>query len=240
MNDLKVITINGQLVTDSRDVAEMIERRHDHLIRDIKGYASILGASPNLGSENFFIESSYTNSRNQEQPCYLLTKKGCDMVANKMTGEKGVLFTAAYVTKFDEMEKQVTPPSSTTVLLQTALEHETKLVVFDERIGQLEDNMRMTGAQESEIGRKGRGKVVGCLGGYESKAYQEISKKTFSQFWNGFKRHFEIPRYGELPKKRFDEALSYIQEWSPDTTTRIEINNLNKQQQIKFQEGEAL
>jgi phage regulator Rha-like protein len=27
------------------------------------------------------------------------------MVANKMTGEKGVLFTAAYVIKFEEMEK---------------------------------------------------------------------------------------------------------------------------------------
>ena len=31
----------------------------------------------------------------------------CDMVANKMTGEKGVLFTAAYVTKFEEMEKEI-------------------------------------------------------------------------------------------------------------------------------------
>lgn len=29
------------------------------------------------------------------------------MVANKMTGEKGVLFTAKYVTKFEEMEKEL-------------------------------------------------------------------------------------------------------------------------------------
>lgn len=239
MNDLKVITINGQLVTDSRDVAEMVERRHADLIRAIDGYCEIL-ENAKLRSQEFFIASDYkVEGNNKNYDCYLLTKKGCDMVANKMTGEKGVLFTAAYVTKFDEMEKQVTPPTSTTVLLQTALEHETKLVVFDERIGQLEDNMRMSGAQESEIGRKGRGKVVGCLGGYESKAYLEISKKTFSQFWNGFKRHFEIPRYGELPKKRFDEALSYIQEWSPDTSTRLEINTLNNQQHINLEKSGA-
>lgn len=31
------------------------------------------------------------------------------MVANKMTGEKGVLFTAAYVTKFEEMENKLKP-----------------------------------------------------------------------------------------------------------------------------------
>ena len=29
------------------------------------------------------------------------------MVANKLTGEKGVLFTAEYVTRFEEMEKQL-------------------------------------------------------------------------------------------------------------------------------------
>lgn len=37
----------------------------------------------------------------------MLTKKGCEMVANKMTGEKGVLFTAAYVTAFNKMEEHL-------------------------------------------------------------------------------------------------------------------------------------
>ena len=32
------------------------------------------------------------------------------MVANKMTGDKGILFTATYVTKFDDMEKRLTDP----------------------------------------------------------------------------------------------------------------------------------
>ncbi len=29
------------------------------------------------------------------------------MVANKMTGEKGIIFTAIYVTKFEEMEREL-------------------------------------------------------------------------------------------------------------------------------------
>ncbi|HGM1295187.1 TPA: phage antirepressor KilAC domain-containing protein, partial [Clostridioides difficile] len=53
------------------------------------------------------IESTYINTQNKIQPCYLLTKKGCDMVANKMTGEKGIIFTAIYVTKFEEMEREL-------------------------------------------------------------------------------------------------------------------------------------
>lgn len=107
---LNVISFKGQLVTESRDVAEMVGKRHDHLIRDIKGYIEILEDAPNLGSANFFIPYSYRNSQNKEMPCYLLTRKGCDMVANKMTGEKGVLFTAMYVTRFEEMEEQLSKP----------------------------------------------------------------------------------------------------------------------------------
>jgi len=50
----------------------------------------LIDQNPDLDSASFFIESSYLNENNQTYPCYLLTKKGCDMVANKMTGEKGV------------------------------------------------------------------------------------------------------------------------------------------------------
>lgn len=57
---------------------------------------------------DFFIPSTYTDSKGEQRPCYLLTKKGCDMVANKLTGEKGVLFTAAYVTAFEKMRRELT------------------------------------------------------------------------------------------------------------------------------------
>lgn len=93
----------------------MTGKQHKHLLRDIQGYIDVLssGGQPNFGPSEFFIESSYINSQNKEMPCYLLTKKGCDMVANKMTGEKGVLFTAAYVTAFEQMRKHIELPPAT-------------------------------------------------------------------------------------------------------------------------------
>lgn len=92
---------------NSREVAEMTGKKHNNLMRDIKGYVKVLEDNSKLSSPNFFIESTYVNSQNKVQPCYELTRKGCDMVANKMTGEKGILFTAAYVTRFEEMEKEI-------------------------------------------------------------------------------------------------------------------------------------
>lgn len=107
MNDLTIINQNNQFLVESREVAELIEKKHDNLLRDIRGYKKILEDSSNLKSQDFFIESTYINAQNKIQPCYLLTKKGCDMVANKMTGEKGIIFTAIYVTKFEEMEQEL-------------------------------------------------------------------------------------------------------------------------------------
>jgi len=122
MNDLKVFEYDGQLVMDSRLVARMVGKEHKNLIADIRGYIEIMESegqsnfgpseNPEIGKlkiqpSDFFIESSYISSQNKKLPCYLITKKGCDMVANKMTGEKGVLFTATYVTEFEKMKEKL-------------------------------------------------------------------------------------------------------------------------------------
>lgn len=76
-------------------------------MRDIERYISAISTNPNLGALDFFVESGYVDRKGETRKCYLLTKKGCDMVANKMTGEKGVLFTATYIDKFYEMEHRL-------------------------------------------------------------------------------------------------------------------------------------
>jgi Rha family phage regulatory protein len=108
MNGLTVIKQNGVAYIDSREVAEAIGKRHDHLLRDINGYLRVLGkyGAHNFGDTFFFLESSYVDAWNREKPCYLISRRGADIIANKLTGEKGVLFTAAYVTKFHEMAER--------------------------------------------------------------------------------------------------------------------------------------
>lgn len=106
---IKQINIAGQIVpvTDSREVASMTGKEHKNLSRDIKGYIEILESS-NLSSQNFFIKDTYkVEGNNKTYDCFQLTKQGCEMVANKMTGKKGVLFTAEYVQAFNKMEKFV-------------------------------------------------------------------------------------------------------------------------------------
>ena len=86
MGNLEVFKFDGVDVVDSRQVAEMTGKQHKHLLRDIAGYIEVLTQStePKIGPSEFFIESSYKDSTGRTLPCYLLTKKGCDMVANKL------------------------------------------------------------------------------------------------------------------------------------------------------------
>ena len=114
MKELKVFNFNEVEVVDSREVAEWIGKNHKDLLRDIRGYIEAMEKAGEISQRkiapsDFFIESSYEN-RGKQYPCYLLTKKGCDMVANKMTGEKGVRFTAAYVTAFEKMRERLSGP----------------------------------------------------------------------------------------------------------------------------------
>jgi len=106
MFDLTLIKQGCGVYVDSREVADVIGKSHKHLLRDIRGYCEIIKKlnRPNFGLIDFFVESSFIDVCSRTMPCYLLSKMGCELVANKLIGEKGVLFTAAYVAKFNEME----------------------------------------------------------------------------------------------------------------------------------------
>ena len=60
----------------SLQIAEITEKRHDAVLRDIRGLLE-----QGVGAHNF-VESSYKNVQNKELPCFILTKKGCLILAS--------------------------------------------------------------------------------------------------------------------------------------------------------------
>ena len=97
----------------SLEVAEMLGKRHDLLLREIEGSkdGKTVGIIPTLltakfAVSNYFIESDYKDASGKSNKCYLITKMGCELIGNKQQGEKGILFTASYVKRFNEMEQR--------------------------------------------------------------------------------------------------------------------------------------
>ena len=88
---------------DSREVAEMVGKKHYNLMRDIKGYAEELNELK-IEAVDFFKENTYKDGKGETRPCYDITKKGCEFIAHKLTGIKGTEFTARYINRFHDME----------------------------------------------------------------------------------------------------------------------------------------
>lgn len=87
MTKLIVFEENGQLFIDSREVAQALQTRHTDLLEIINSYAKYL-TNRGFRSLDFFIESAYLDSKGEECPYYQITKKGCSMIAGKLTRKK--------------------------------------------------------------------------------------------------------------------------------------------------------
>lgn len=118
MDDL----INVTQTLSSMEVAEMVEKEHKNLLRDIRRYTKHLNESNSeLATEtgqlkiepsNFWTEDFYINDANKSQPCYQITKLGCEFIAHKTTGAKGTAFTAKYIVRFHQMEEALKQSNS--------------------------------------------------------------------------------------------------------------------------------
>ncbi|MBP1999719.1 Rha family phage regulatory protein [Paenibacillus shirakamiensis] len=183
MKQLQVISQNGQLLVDSREVAEMISIRHSDLLERIGGYIKHL-TNGDFRSSDFFIGTTYLDAKNEARPHYLVTRKGCDMVANKMTGEKGVLFTAAYVTKFEEMEKShAVDLTGLSPQLQLMIQMERRQVQIEQRQQQTEH--QLTTIKETFLQRDDnwRQKINGMLNGAARKSgtsFKDIRTESYN------------------------------------------------------------
>lgn len=119
----------------SMEVAEMVEKRHDNLVRSINRYSAYIEESNNkvrqlkselaknetedsalksevaetevINLQEFWIKSSYADEQGKDRICYNITKKGCEFIAHKCTGKKGTVFTARYINRFHEMEQEI-------------------------------------------------------------------------------------------------------------------------------------
>lgn len=180
MNDL----IQSAKTIDSREVAEMIGKRHDHLIRDIDGYIEVISKTPTLGCSNFFVESTYKQAGNgKECKCYKLTKMGCEMVANKLTGEKGILFTAEYVKRFNDMEsKPMTQAELIAANAMQLVEQERELKAIrakQEAQAQELQGMRDVISITSESWRKETTNLINKIAQKRDDDYMEVRRESY-------------------------------------------------------------
>ena len=88
MNELKFTGFQESTTLDSRDVADMLSKRHSDLIRDIEQYEEYFYQNADLRFDDFFIKSSYLAGTVKSYKNYQITKKGCEFLAHKLTYQR--------------------------------------------------------------------------------------------------------------------------------------------------------
>lgn len=233
--DLTIIELRGKRVLTTAQLAEKYETDKDRISANFKENENRFKEGKHFillrGEDLKFFKNEPRNSGlvgKNASALYLWTEKGAWLHAKSLNTDKA---WEAYELLVDEYYRVIEQPpfNSLALALQAALEHEQAIKEIQTDVDYLKDHMRIDGAQEFALNSQGKAKVLDVLGGIESPAYNAVGKKVFAQLWRDFKRHFHLPRYSELPKTKFDDAVYFISKWRPSTSLEIEIEQCNSQ-----------
>lgn len=84
----------------SLQIAEITGKQHQHVMRDIRALLE-----QGVDASNFGL-SSYKNSQNKSQPCFILTKKGCLILASGYSA----LLREKIINRMEELELALAKP----------------------------------------------------------------------------------------------------------------------------------
>lgn len=191
---VNIITDDGRkeaLVLDSREVAKMMGKEHKEILQYLEGrydkngkekVTSIIKVllSEHVHLANYFIESSYKDASGKTNKCYLCTKMGCELLGNKMKGEKGILFTAKYVERFNQMEEALKSKRPISYIEEAIKEQQMQI---KEQQVQIEDLTNMVTNM-----CKGVKRIEDCVG---------IRSKTVFDYTSYIKRKLGIKRVND-------------------------------------------
>ncbi|MBF0165406.1 MAG: Rha family transcriptional regulator [Magnetococcales bacterium] len=93
---------DNQVFASSLEVAKVFERRHDHVMRDIRKLKI-----PNDFRLPNFEEGTYIDKNGDKQPMFDMTRDGFTILAMGFTGRRAMAFKIAYIEAFNKMEAEL-------------------------------------------------------------------------------------------------------------------------------------
>ena len=243
--NLTVTTNEGKeiFVIDSREVAEMMGKTHSALLKDLQGSkdGKSIGIIPTLEKSNFdlsnyFIESSY-KAGTKEYKCFLCTKLGCEMLGNKQQGEKGILFTAKYVERFNEYEKRLQELSMPSYAIEDPIKRAERWIEEYKEKVKLEHTIKeiTTHALTIEDSRLVINRLV-------RKIATEVYHGKFQNCWDALYNKFNYLEGINIKKRKRTKGQSMLDTLNEEETYSLEVvvknwcveHNIDIEEQLKL------
>ena len=143
MEELATVNVrieNDQLITDSRNVAEVFGKQHGHVLRDIQ---NIQKDASNFGE--MFFESTMPDSYGRQQRVYLMNRDGFTLLAMGFTGKDAMQWKLKYIDAFNRLEKAWNSPEA---VMARALQFANERL---EAVSQLNAELVSENAQQKQM-----------------------------------------------------------------------------------------
>lgn len=227
------VTDTGEKVVNGRELHKELQSRQDFSTW-VKARLKECDAVENEDYEVFHnsVENSNGGRPSIDYIIKLSTAKEMAMLERNEKGKRVRRYFISIEEKYKEGGIPITTGGQIRLLAQGYMELEQKVDEHSDRIENLENNMTLDYGQQRVLGDAVSKTVIDALGGKESCAYREISKKVFAECNGDLKRYFHVNARNNVPKKRFDEAIEYAKNWKPCTNTMMNICACNSQQTL--------
>ena len=228
MTDIILSTQNGEPVASSRQIAENFGKEHRNVMRDVDSLKKDV-----LNFEQMFFETETPDSYGRPQRTYLMNRDGFSLLVMGFTGKAALEWKLKYIQAFNEMEKKLSTPQMPKLSkeLQALFLLDDRTQRQEQRLSALENTMTVDYDQQRVLRKCISKSVIGSLGGENAPAYTDphVRGKVYSECNRDVQDWFRVNSVGNIPRKRFDEAVEYIQRWKPSTNTVMLIQQSNGQ-----------
>lgn len=124
------------------------------------------------------------------------------------------------------------PTDPRELLMLTIKAHEQtaqRVDVLEEKVSSLEKSTTIDSSQQYTLEKIAKTTVIRTLGGIDSRAYQLMNRKIFSNIWRDYKNYFKLGSYRDTLKTEFENAKEYLESWSPEVNISLKIKEYNSQ-----------
>ncbi|SHN01436.1 Prophage antirepressor [Anaerosporobacter mobilis DSM 15930] len=228
MNDLKIftsaefgqvrtVTINEEPYFVGTDVATIL------------GYAKPQNAIATHVDKDDTLKQGITDSLGRIQDTTIINESGLYALIFGSKLESAKRFKKWVTSKvLPDIRKNGTyqKPLTTQEIMREQL---TMIDNVSDRVTALENNMTIDYSQQLALEKLVNKQVIDALGGKETNAYKEISRKVFTECNRDIKNYFNVNSRNNIAVIDFDKARQFIQNWKPCYTTQLFINDCNQQ-----------
>lgn len=212
--EIRTVTVDGEPWFVAKDIAEILQYTNTQkAIRD------------HVDEEDKLTERIVLSGQNREVICINESGLYSLILSSKMPGAKRfkrwvTSEVLPQIRRTGTYQKPLTPQEMMRVQLGMIDGHE-------ERITHLENTMTVDYEQQQELKKTVNKRVIEVLGGKKALAYKEMSKKVFSECNHDIQDYFRVNSRNNIPTKRYQEAVEYVEGWNPSNNTILEIRSCN-------------